>query len=104
MLYCRKQNYGRERGQRYGQINAPKYSEVPRSLQHCRLFELLRHESEKVDKKQSVQSIASNLSLKLKSDFNEKELPVSVVKFQLKLERYAAIGANGIVIGIFDWL
>ena len=68
------------------------------------LIQVFQSAIETVDKTQSVQSIASNLSLKLKSDFNEKELPVSVVKFQLKLERYAAIGANGIVIGIFDWL
>ena len=76
----------------------------PTVKKNSELIQVIQSAIEKVDKKQSVQSIASNLSLKLKSDFNEKELPVSVVKFQLKLERYAAIGANGIVIGIFDWL
>ncbi|WP_302320251.1 bacteriocin immunity protein [Lactobacillus intestinalis] len=76
----------------------------PTVKKNYELIQVFQSAIEKVDKKQSVQSIASNLSLKLKSDFNEKELPVSVVKFQLKLERYAAIGANGIVIGIFDWL
>ena len=76
----------------------------PTVKKNSELIQVFQSAIEKVDKKQSVQSIASNLSLKLKSDFNEKELPVSVVKFQLKLERYAAIGANGIVIGIFDWL
>ena len=76
----------------------------PKIKKNSELIQVFQSAIEKVDKKQSVQSIASNLSLKLKSDFNEKELPVSVVKFQLKLERYAAIGANGIVIGIFDWL
>lgn len=76
----------------------------PTVKKNSELIQVFQSAIEKVDKKQSVQSIASNLSLKWKSDFNEKELPVSVVKFQLKLERYAAIGANGIVIGIFDWL
>ncbi len=76
----------------------------PTVKKNSELIQVFQSAIEKVDKKQSVQSIASNLSLKLKSDCNEKELPVSVVKFQLKLERYAAIGANGIVIGIFDWL
>ena len=76
----------------------------PTVKKNSELIQVFQSAIEKVDKKQSVQSIASNLSLKLKSDFNEKELPVSVVKFQLKLERYAAIGANWIVIGIFDWL
>ena len=76
----------------------------PTVKKNSELIQVFQSAIEKVDKKQSVQSIASNLSLKLKSDFNEKEVPVSVVKFQLKLERYAAIGANGIVIGIFDWL
>ena len=70
----------------------------PTVKKNSELIQVFQSAIEKVDKKQSVQSIASNLSLKLKSDFNEKELPVSVVKFQLKLERYAAIGANGIVI------
>lgn len=76
----------------------------PTVKKNSELIQVFQSAIEKVDKKQSVQSIASNLSLKLKSDFNEKELPPSVVKFQLKLERYAAIAANGIVIGIFDWI
>lgn len=76
----------------------------PTVKKNSELIQVFQSAIEKVDKKQSVQSIASNLSLKLKSDFNEKELPASVVKFQLKLERYAAIAANGIVIGIFDWI
>ena len=66
----------------------------PTVKKNSELIQVFQSAIEKVDKKQSVQSIASNLSLKLKSDFNEKELPVSVVKFQLKLERYAAIGAR----------
>ena len=76
----------------------------PTVKKNSELIQVFQSAIEKVDKKQSVQSIASNLSLKLKSNFDEKELPPSVVKFQLKLERYAAIAANGIVIGIFDWL
>lgn len=76
----------------------------PTVKKNSELIQVFQSAIEKVDKKQSVQSIASNLSLKLKSNFDEKELPPSVVKFQLKLERYAAIAANGIVIGIFDWI
>lgn len=57
----------------------------PTVKKNSELIQVFQSAIEKVDKKQSVQSIASNLSLKLKSDFNEKELPVSVVKFQLKL-------------------
>ncbi|WP_301049178.1 bacteriocin immunity protein [Lactobacillus intestinalis] len=78
--------------------------ENPTVKKNSELIQVFQSAIEKVDKQQSIQSIASNLSLKLKSNFDEKELPPSVVKFQLKLERYAAIAANGIVIGIFDWL
>lgn len=78
--------------------------ENPTVKKNSELIQVFQSAIEKVDKQQSIQSIASNLSLKLKSNFDEKELPPSVVKFQLKLERYAAIGANGIVIRIFDWL
>lgn len=78
--------------------------ENPTVKKNSELIQVFQSAIEKVDKQQSIQSIASNLLLKLKSNFDEKELPPSVVKFQLKLERYAAIAANGIVIGIFDWL
>lgn len=78
--------------------------ENPTVKKNSELIQVFQSAIEKVDKQQSIQSIASNLLLKLKSNFDEKELPLSVVKFQLKLERYAAIAANGIVIGIFDWL
>ena len=60
-----------------------------------KIFYSLKHES--------IQSIASNLSLKLKENFSENELPKAIVELQLKLERYAAVGANGIVTGVFDW-
>ena len=47
----------------------------PTVKKNSELIQVFQSAIEKVDKKQSVQSIASNLSLKLKSDFNEKELP-----------------------------
>lgn len=74
----------------------------PAVQKNTELVQLLQSAVEEANKHQSIQSISSNLSLKLKSNFTEKELPTSVIKFQLKLERYAAIGANGIVTGIFD--
>lgn len=70
---------------------------------NAKLVELLQNAVAKADKHESIQSIASNLSLKLKENFTENELPKAVVGLQLKLERYAAVGANGIVTGVFDW-
>lgn len=70
---------------------------------NSKLVELLQNAVRKVDMHESIQSIASSLSLKLKSNFSENKLPASVVDLQLKLERYAAVGANGVVAGIFNW-
>ena len=75
----------------------------PEVGKNTKLVELLQEAIAKADKHEAIQSIASNLSLKLKENFTEKELPKSVVELQLRLERYAVIGANGIVIGVFDW-
>lgn len=70
---------------------------------NSKLVELLQNAVQKVDKHESIQSIASNLSLSLKSNFSEDGLPASVIDLQFKLERYAALGANGVVAGVFNW-
>ncbi|WP_251717812.1 bacteriocin immunity protein [Lactobacillus agrestimuris] len=75
----------------------------PAVQKNAELVKVLQSAVEKANKNQSIQSIASNLSVQLKSNFAEKELPASVIDLQLKLERYTAIGANGIVTGVFDW-
>lgn len=75
----------------------------PAVQKNTELVKVLQGAVEKANKNQSIQSIASNLSVQLKSNFAEKELPASVIELQLKLERYASIGANGIVTGVFDW-
>lgn len=62
------------------------------------LMQLLNEAKSKIDKNNSVQSIASNLAYKLKENFSEAELPKTVVEFQLKMEKYTAFGANGIVL------
>lgn len=75
----------------------------PEVQKNTDVVQILQSAVEKTDKHQSIQSIASNLSLKLKENFAEDELPKAVVNLQLKLERYAAVGANGLVTGIFNW-
>lgn len=70
---------------------------------NSKLVELLQNAVKKAEKHESIQSIASNLSLSLKSNFSETELPAPVVDLQLKIERYAAVGANGVVSGVFNW-
>ena len=75
----------------------------PQVKKNAELVELLQAAIAKADKHESIQSIASNLSLKLKENFSKNELPKAIVELQLKLERYAAVGANGIVTGVFDW-
>ena len=62
------------------------------------LMHLLSEAKSKIDKNNSVQSVASNLTYKLKENFSEAELPKIVVEFQLKIEKYTAFGANGIVL------
>ena len=61
------------------------------------LMQLFDEAKSKIDKNNSVQSVASNLAYKLKENFSEAELPKIVVEFQLKIEKYTAFGANGIV-------
>lgn len=62
-----------------------------------KLMQLFDEAKSKIDKNNSVQSVASNLAYKLKENFSEAELPKIVVEFQLKIEKYTAFGANGIV-------
>ena len=62
-----------------------------------KLMQLFDEAKSKIDKNTSVQSVASNLAYKLKENFSEAELPKIVVEFQLKIEKYTAFGANGIV-------
>ena len=64
---------------------------------HPTLMQLFNKAKSKIDKNNSVQSVASNLAYKLKENFSEAELPKIVVEFQLKIEKYTAFGANGIV-------
>ena len=60
-------------------------------------MQLFDEAKSKIDKNNSVQSVASNLAYKLKENFSEAELPKIVVEFQLKIEKYTTFGANGIV-------
>ena len=63
----------------------------PTVKKNSELIQVFQSAIEKVDKKQSVQSIASNLSLKLKSDFNEKELERAVEAYSSRDRRYGGI-------------
>lgn len=76
---------------------------IPEVKRNAKLVELLQQAVAKADKHESIQTIASNLSMKLKENFTENELPEAVIDLQLKLARYTAIGANGVVTGVFDW-
>lgn len=76
---------------------------IPEVKKNAKLVELFQQAVAKADKHESIQAIASNLSLQLKENFTENELPKAVIDLQLKLARYAAVGANGIVTGVFDW-
>ncbi|WP_297953927.1 bacteriocin immunity protein [uncultured Lactobacillus sp.] len=46
---------------------------------NSKLVELLQNAVKKAEKHESIQSIASNLSLNLKSNFSKTELPAPVV-------------------------
>ena len=75
----------------------------PTVSEDMQLVELLKSAIKRLGKKESVQVVASNLSRQIKSNFAEKDLPKAVIDLQLKLEKYVAIGANGLVSGVFDW-
>ena len=63
----------------------------PTVKKNSELIQVFQSAIEKVDKKQSVQSIASNLSLKLKSDFNEKELKKAIESYQARNRRFGGL-------------
>lgn len=75
----------------------------PEVKKNTKLVELLQQAITRLNRHESIQMVASNLSLRLKENFAENELPKIVVDLQLKLARYTAVGANGIITGIFNW-
>ena len=62
------------------------------------LSNLIEAAVKKVEKSESIRSIASNLDTQLRSNFAENELPKAVISLQLDLARYSAVGANGVVL------
>ncbi len=61
------------------------------------LSRLLKEAIAKTEKNQSVQSIASDLAVQIKSHFSEAELPKSVIDLQLSLQKFTAVGGSGMV-------
>lgn len=59
-----------------------------------KLVELLTEAEARLNKGESIRSVASNLAFQLKENFNEQELPKDMIDLQLKLERWASFGAN----------
>lgn len=70
----------------------------PEVASNEKLLNLFKTAAVKVEKNDSVSSIASNLAHQLQSNFGENELPKSVIDFQLTIQKYSDIGANGIIL------
>lgn len=70
----------------------------PEVASNEKLLNLFKNAAVKAEKNESVSSVASNLALQLQSNFGENELPKSVIDFQLTIQKYIAIGANGIIL------
>ncbi|KRL89324.1 hypothetical protein FC46_GL000881 [Lactobacillus kalixensis DSM 16043] len=70
----------------------------PEVASNEKLLNLFKNAAVKAEKNESVSSVASNLALQLQSNFGENELPKSVIDFQLTIQKYSAIGANGIIL------
>lgn len=69
----------------------------PEVQKNPKLSSLLKGAITKTKKDQSVQSIASNLAVQIKSNFSEAELPKSVIDLQLALQKFTAVGGSGMV-------
>lgn len=59
-----------------------------------KLVELLTKAETRLNKGESIRSVASNLAFQLKENFNEQEMPKDMIDLQLELERWASFGAN----------
>ena len=71
---------------------------TPAVKANAALSNLIEAAVKKVEKSESIRSIASNLDTQLRSNFAENELPKAVISLQLDLARYSAVGANGVVL------
>lgn len=70
----------------------------PEVKKNSALSKLFEDAKKLIDKNEAFQTVASNLAFQLKSNFDENNLAKSVIDFQLNIDKYSHIGANGIVL------
>lgn len=74
-----------------------KVASDPKVQNNPKLLALFKQAITKADRNESVQNIGFHLARQIKSSFSEAQLPQSVINLQLRLEKFAAVGGDGMV-------